>query len=261
MTEQLNSMYRFDGNFYLYLKKIKNHLIYAHHTLEPNCEDKFYCEKMIYFKEIKSIEISLEGDSNNKISVKVTFINENDNLESHDLSGSHQKFYFDNFIQVAKYINLLTSFVYSESMIEINCEGEINFGKYSSKLDDYENRLLSFTYNTPFIDSILVGELFDGGSMKYYYDVKIFDFVSNTCGFANKRTLVSFEYQEGFSTKCSIVFFTTPFLSMQNVDMNFRSTYSVELIDAKDRQKYVISRLSRENYIKLKTWIEQKLNL
>ncbi len=254
-------MYKFDDCFYLYLNKVKNHLIYAHYSQEPGYEDKFYCEKMIYIKEIKSINISL-GELNNQISVKVTFVNEQNKLESHDLIGSWKSFYFNNFTQVAKYINLLTSFVYSRPMFEseFNSNSDIEFTKHLTKLDDYEIALLNLTFDASYAGlqsqgdkHITVSELFDDNSLKYYYDVKIFKYT-------NKTTLVSFEAQEGYETKCSIVFFTTPFFSMENVDLNDRALYSVGLIDGEDREKYVISRLSKENYTKLKTWFELKIN-
>lgn len=246
-------MHKFADCFHLYLKQVKNHLIYAHYSQEPNCEDKFYCEKMIYIKEIKSIQISL-GELNNQINVNVTFVNEQNKLESHDLAGSWKSFYFNNFTQVAEYINLLTSFVYSDCLFESNIDSDsnIDFTEHYTKLDDYENALLSLTFDTPCADSVTVSELFADQSIKYYYDVAIFKF-------AGKSTLVTFESQEGYETKCSIVFFTAPFLSMENVDVFNKSAYRVELIDAEDREKYVISRLSKENYMKVKTWIEGKL--
>ncbi len=250
--------HKFDSCFHLCLRQVKSHLIYAHYSQELGCEDKLYCERMIFFKEIKSIQISL-GESNSQIRVKVTFLNDKNKFESHDLSGSYKSFFFANFTQVAEYINLLTSFVYSRPMFDITHESDerLNYAPHCSKLDEFESCLLSLTFATGCTSNLSVSEAYNSGSgsdncglLKYYYDVKMFQYVGKT-------TLVSFEAQDGYETRCSIVFFNAPLLTMEN--SHHSETYSVELIDVEDKEKYVISRLSKENYLKLKTWIESRL--
>ena len=230
---------------------------------------------MIFFKEIKSIQISL-GEEHNQIRVKVTFLNDKNKFESHDLTGSYKSFYFANFTQVAEYINLLTSFVYSKPMFDITHDSNsdtnlsLDCAHHCSKLDEFESCLLSLTFATACAglqsqrdrltgcqSNLSVSEVFNSSSgsdncglLKYYYDVKMFEFV-------NKTTLVSFEAQDGYETRCSIVFFDAPLLTMEN--SHHSETYSVELIDVEDKEKYIISRLSKENYLKLKTWIESRL--
>lgn len=254
-TQLMNSTHKFDPCFYLSLTQIKSHLVYAHYAQEPKSEDKLYCERMIFFKEIKSIQISL-GESNNQIRVKVTFLNDKNKFESHDLTGSYKSFYFANFTQAAEYINLLTSFVYSRAMFDITSGSEpslsLDYAPHYSKLDEFESCLLSLTFASGCQSNLSVSEVFNSsGELKYYYDVKMFQYVGKT-------TLVSFEAQDGYETRCSIVFFDAPLLTMEN--SHHSETYSVELIDVEDRDKYVISRLSKENYSKLKTWIESKLD-
>lgn len=253
--------YRFDDSFYLYLKKVNNHMIFGHYSLVTNIntnknKDQFYCERLIFVKELKLIQIQLV-DSENCIQVNLEFIDEQGKTKTHNLTD-WSSFYFGDFTQVIKYINLLTDFFYSKPLINLSAQ-DINLTKYNtdvsiSKLNEYEDALLGLSCGIqPTAENICVGETFSDGSLKYYYDIKIFDF-------ANKKTFVSFEASEGSCTTTNIYFFTSPLVLKSNIGGNdIYSTYQIEIIDLDDKKTHNIKRLKSSTYSRLNPWIKERL--
>lgn len=246
-----NQMYKFDDSFYLYLKKVNDNYIYGHYSAsagtnnEPN--DKFHEVNLVVFVDIKKISIKLDEQ---KIYVDIDFITKKNTIKSTELASGYSHYTFKSFTEASEFINLICKLVYNNDLIIPNNK-EAKIHQNYENLDDFEKSLLFNSFNAPYTDNICVSETFRSKQLKYYYDIKLFEF-------GNKTILMLYDVQEGYYPHCDIMFVDKLVLLRSN-NSDEENEYSIDLFDISNDKKIKIDRLNKENYSILHQWIKQKL--
>ncbi len=249
MSKLDNIMYKFDNNFCLYLKKTNKFNIYGHYELEQ--DDKYREVKLIYFKDIYQIILDL---NKNQICVDIDFVNENNKIESTEYTSGMSRYYFNNFELAYRFVNQITEFSFGKSMFEENINFNPNpiIDSNSVKLNNLESALLTNSFAVKHSDNICVSELLNNGTIKYYYDIKIFKL-------EDKNVFMFYDCKDGYFTKCKIIFFNQLIMLKSNQDKYINAYYCIELLDVDTKNIITIGRLSKDKYLILTEWIQNKL--